>query len=165
MGQEEGLPERLGERCEAQFPNLVACGYYVTSPRSYLYNCIAYAAGDETRKWDCGMLPLDGYYWPQNVLPGGDTDALVRCFTAIGFEVCSDDCLEDGYEKVALYADNWDQWLHAAKQLSDGWWSSKLGDSEDIRHRTPYGLCGTVYGQVSRFMRRRIRSAENEEAG
>ena len=56
--------------------------------------------------------------------------------------------------KVALYADEWGGWTHAARQLADGWWTSKLGPAEDILHRTPSALVGVVYGEVREFMKR-----------
>lgn len=154
VGQSERLPERLAPELEAEFPGLAAPGYYVTSARTDEYNCVAYAAGDTTRYWDCGALPLPGYYWPDRARHGSDIDALIGCFESIGFETCVDGRLALGYEKVALY-DNGQEWTHVAKQLSDGYWSSKLGSCEDIRHKTPYALCGSVYGQVARFMRRK----------
>ena len=46
------------------------------------------------------------------------------------------------------------EWTHAARQLADGWWTSKLGPAEDIRHRTPQALAGDQYGQVVAFMKR-----------
>jgi hypothetical protein len=36
---------------EAIFPNRAAAGYGPRSEPSTLYNCIAYAACDKTRKW------------------------------------------------------------------------------------------------------------------
>ena len=36
---------------ESSFPNLKADGYQVTSPQSLEYNCIAWAAGDNTQWW------------------------------------------------------------------------------------------------------------------
>jgi hypothetical protein len=39
-------------RLESLFPNLRADPYAVTSPASTVYNCIAWAAGDNTRWWE-----------------------------------------------------------------------------------------------------------------
>jgi hypothetical protein len=36
--------------------------YVITSPKDAAYNCIAFAAGDTTHKWDPGRLPEPGYY-------------------------------------------------------------------------------------------------------
>jgi hypothetical protein len=100
------------------------------------------------------MLPIPGYYWPPEAIRGAGIDALVSAFEVTGYEICSGADVEDGYDKVALYVDQFGDWLHVAKQDADGWWSSKLGNSEDIRHRTPHALSGPEYGQVMYYMRR-----------
>jgi hypothetical protein len=48
---------------------------------------------------------------------------------------------------VAIYGQG-GKATHAARQLQDGWWSSKLGDLEDIRHRKSWDLSGGIYGEV-----------------
>ena len=153
---ESGLPERLTQEDERCFPNLNSAGYRVESPKDPTYNCIAFAAGDTTRKWDCLVRPLPGYYWPTNARRGDDPEALKSAFEAIGYEKCEDGNPEDGFEKVALYADKSGYWTHAAKQELDGRWLSKLGDEEDIRHNTPNCFVGSIYGEIVFFMRRRV---------
>jgi hypothetical protein len=37
---------------EAIFPNVFAAGYTPRSEKSAVYNCVAYAAGDESRRWE-----------------------------------------------------------------------------------------------------------------
>jgi hypothetical protein len=63
-------------------------------------------------------------------------------------------------KKVALYVDKDGLWTHAAKQMVDGTWTSKLGNWEDIIHHTPQALAGPdpAYGQVACFMVRRRES-------
>ena len=139
---------------EAAFPNLVTDGYEVTSPASRKYNCISWVAGDITQKWDCTALPMAGYYWPAEATVGQGIDALVSAFKTLRYEVCHDASVERGVEKIALFADTHGEWTHAAKQLSDGRWSSKLGDAEDIAHATTQGVEGLIYGQVKHYMRR-----------
>lgn len=105
------------------------------------------------------MLPEPGYFWPAHALRennNDDIDALKRAFAAIGFEDCADGALEAGYQKVALYAISNDDWLHASIQEPNGEWSSKLGSSYDIRHKTPQCLEGPEYGKVVCFMRKQI---------
>lgn len=68
--------------------------------------------------------------------------------------------MEEGYEKVALFARHDDEGriapTHAAKQLADGRWTSKLGALEDIEHMEPEDVNGPLYGTPIRFMRRAI---------
>jgi hypothetical protein len=54
------------EHVEAIFPDLAAAGYTPKSEKSGVYNCIAFAAGDESRKWR-GYREI-GYYWPEGGL-------------------------------------------------------------------------------------------------
>jgi hypothetical protein len=140
MGKTRRLPERLPKSTEQLFPNLI--DYVVTSPKDASYNCIAFAAGDTSRKWDPSMLPEPGYYWPPGALQddNDDIDALKRAFAQIGFKECDSGDLEPGYQKVALYAVSEDDWRHAAIQEPTGEWSSKLGNSYDIRHKAANAL-------------------------
>lgn len=129
----------------------------MTSPKDASYNCVAFAAGDTARKWDPGMLPAPGYYWPPGAIEeeNDHIDALKRAFAQIGFVECTHGHLEAGYQKVALYAIEEGDWLHAAIQEPNGEWSSKLGSGYDIRHKTPHCVEGPTYGTVMGFMRRR----------
>jgi hypothetical protein len=154
VGLQQRLPIRLAPILERQFKALVASGYRVTSEWTTEYNCIAYAAGDKSRKWDCQGPLIPGYYWPPGAKSGDYIDALESAFVAVGFTLCDSEQLEDGYEKVALYVDSDGKWTHAAKQLPDGRWSSKIGHAEDIAHNSPHCFGGSDYGNVMRFMRR-----------
>ena len=99
------------------------------------------------------MLPAPGYYWPPGARQddGESIEALKQVFAQLGYEPCDNGELEPGYRKVALYALNADDWLHAAVQELNGEWSSKLGNSYDIRHKSPESIEGPTC-----FMRKRI---------
>ena len=71
------------------------------------------------------------------------------------YEPCDDGALEDGFEKVAIYALSFTV-THMARQLASGRWTSKLGELEDIEHETPAELEGDIYGIVVQYMRRAI---------
>ncbi len=133
---------------EEVFPALAGDGYALSSPVTSAYNCIAWAAGESHRWWEPGI------YRP--VQAGDDLASLVRLFASLGYDSCDDERLEPGYEKVALYAGVLDDWTHAARQLPDGWWTSKLGQGADIIHRSPRALAGNAYGQVLSIMKRLI---------
>lgn len=62
--------------------------------------------------------------------------------------------LEEGLVKVAIYADEEDIPQHAARQLADGRWVSKLGDLEDIEHTTLDALEEGVVGRVRLYLQR-----------
>ncbi len=130
------------------FPELVMTGYTVTSHPTEAYNCIAWAAGDQSTWWS----HVAGYRWP-NAQRSPLIESLIEVFTGLGYEKCAGSNLEDGYEKVALYARGV-LWRHAARQRPDGHWTSKLGPDEDIDHPTPEALAGEHYGVVHCIMRR-----------
>jgi hypothetical protein len=82
-------------------------------------------------------------------------DAYQKALETCGFLVCSDALLEPGFEKVALYAIGSEP-QHAARQLPNGLWTSKLGDLEDIKHETLEALEGAEYGRVVLITRRQL---------
>ena len=77
----QGMTDRL-QHLEEIFPDLAAAGYSPKSEKSGVYNCIAYAAGDETRKWE-GYREI-GYYWPEGAKEGHTLDALMSAFEQTG---------------------------------------------------------------------------------
>ena len=137
---------------DEKFPLLVAEGYEVTSEPTDEYNCIAYAVGETDRWWT--HFEGAGYYWPEHAGRSDSIQSLVEVFVGLGYELCEDAGNEPGFSKVALYADSEGDWTHAAVQLNDGRWSSKLGPDEDISHRTPQSLDSDLYGVVNCYMRR-----------
>jgi hypothetical protein len=131
------------------FPRLTLTNHCITSPLSTDYNCIGWSAGDTEHWWQPGV------YWPIAAVPDDfGIAALEALFTALGFVPGGDTSREEGFDKVALYADK-EFYTHAARQLSTGKWTSKLGGSEDIEHDTPEDVAGGVYGRVVQIMKRR----------
>lgn len=149
----------MREDIEREFPKLYASGYEKTSCDDIVYNCIAHAAGDKSNWWECypfGRINIPGYYWPADAKVGYELEALISAYETLGYMLCDSPDLESGFEKVALYADDQGEWKHAAKQLLDGKWSSKLGEREDVSHGDPDDVSGKINGMVSRYMKRPI---------
>ena len=132
------------------FPRSTAAHCRRTSLADVTYNCVAWAAGDTSRWWQSGV------YWP---VPTSRTDygigSLERALQSLGYEVCRDESLEPDFEKVAIYGFGF-FYTHAARQLPNGKWTSKLGKAEDIEHDSPDDIAGGIYGEVVQFMRRRF---------
>ena len=79
--------------------------------------------------------------------------AYIAAFGVIGYEPCANGALEDGFEKVALYALP-SGVTHMARQLGTGRWTSKIGGLEDIEHESPAELEGVEYGDLAQYMRK-----------
>ena len=151
-------------RCKLErlFPDLARIGYAIKSRTTKRYNCIAWAAGDTTRRWDPSNMPkrISGFYWPEEASGYFGVDDLASVFGLLGYEKCAGGTLEFGSEKVALYEDSDPDlgWAHAARQLPDGRWTSKIGELWDIIHNTPEAVIGSGYGRIVCYMRRKIES-------
>jgi len=133
------------------FPGLATNGHEITSPATTDYNCIAWAAGDTSAWWEPDAMGL--YFWPLGARREMTVDAYAEAFSSLGYEPCERADLERGFEKVALYSRAGGP-THAARQLADGRWTSKLGQLEDIAHANLGGLSGDVYGTPTLILRR-----------
>lgn len=138
---------------EANYPNLASTSYQVKSDETPEYNCIAWAAGDTSRWWQPGPL----YYWPAQAPQAITLESYRAAFELMGYQPCDSEELEPGFEKVAIYINTVGEPTHAARQLENGNWTSKLGSWEDIEHSTLRSLEGTgrAYGTVALILRRR----------
>ena len=132
------------------FPNLTSENHRVTSPANLDYNCVAWSAHDTEHWWQPGI------FWPLKLAEDDHgIGALEQAFLALGHQACDNGDLEPGFEKVALYGSGF-MYTHAARQLSDGKWTSKLGKLEDIEHNSPDDVAGGDYGDVMQFMKRPV---------
>lgn len=130
------------------------------SPATPEYNCIAFAANEDFRWW--WPIPQDSYYWPENVPREENLEAFVKAFETLGYLVCDNDNLERGFEKVAIYVDDLGKPKHAARQLRNGKWISKLGNYIDVEHELDclreylLNVGGTDYGTVAVVLKREL---------
>jgi hypothetical protein len=118
------------------------------------YNCIAWAVGD-TERWWCPTGRRGISYWPKWVPRLLSVEAYIQALGTCGFTLCDDASLQDGIEKVALFARIEQGKLvptHAALQLECGEWTSKLGTQEDVKHATLDAVSGPLYGEAVRYV-------------
>jgi len=137
-----------------QFPRLTAANSRPTSPFDESYNCIAWAANELDRWWWPDSQHQS--YWPPEIPREVTLDAFIRAFSLQGYTEHSDAAIELGKQKIALYSIGDGKPTHAARQLADGWWTSKLGQQIDIEHDLT-ALDGPVYGSVARILARPAR--------
>jgi hypothetical protein len=145
---------RLDRYKENEFPNLAATEYRVTSPPTRRYNCFAWAAGESEQWWN-PLEPENPYYWINGVPAELTISAFIQAYRTLGYEPCDRADLEPGFEKIAIYATPDGEPTHAARQLANGQWTSKLGRWEDIEHELE-GLVCEMYGSVKQILQRPI---------
>ena len=67
-------------------PNSKIDPFFITSPKTTYYNCIAWAYGDNTKwYWPDGN---NIYFWPKDIPREENVENFVLLFKKIGFEVC-----------------------------------------------------------------------------
>lgn len=77
----------------------------------------------------------------------------MAAYGTLGYVVCEGEEHEVGFEKIALFAYASGEPTHAARQLDESSWTSKVGRLQDIRHPLR-ALEGDSYGRVVRVMKR-----------
>jgi hypothetical protein len=149
-----------------EFPNLVEESWSEKSPKDPYYNCIAFAASDTRHYWwPTSLFFTKKPYWPAGVPRELSLEAFKAAFATLGFEECNLGDHETGFEKIAIYTLRGKP-QHAARQLRNGGWVSKLGPNEDIEHQTVNGVSGDTYGSVAAYMKRPLeQSTDSNQPG
>jgi hypothetical protein len=80
-------------------------------------------------------------------------EALIQIFQGLKYAICDKGQLEIGFEKIVIFPDS-EAYAHAARQLEDGRWASKIGGWEDIEHNACDGLEDEEYGKIVHFIKR-----------
>lgn len=153
MSSDEEPPQQ--EKVKAWFPD-DPCE--ASSDPIWVYNCVAWAAKEKWRNWTPD-LPRHSIaaYWPKGVGTAPTIENLVLALQTEDFEDCGiDDSLEPGYDKIALLEDEDGEWSHACQLCEDGWWWSKMGMDDDVKH-TKEGIEKYYESKVVRYMRRTTR--------
>jgi len=143
----------VGSKIEQAFPSLNNLNYKLTSPETRSYNCIAWAAGDSSRKWWPDKSNIA--YWPAGIPREETIDTFIAAYKTLDYIGCENGEWEQGFEKIAIYAKYGTEPTHAALQLENGEWTSKLGDSHDISHKTAEIIEGKCYGNVVCYLKRK----------
>jgi hypothetical protein len=139
---------------DAIFPGLRTSSFRITSPPTREYNCIAWAASDTARWWWPDADPDATVFWPSSAPLEETLNAFAAAFAALGYVPCSEEHVENGFEKVALFVAGGVP-THAARQRPNGRWTSKLGFREDIEHDL-HALAGEEYGTMALILKRPV---------
>ncbi len=84
------------------FPALNDGNSRLTSPADEAYNCISWAADDPQRWW--WPDPQEQSFWPPTVPRAESIDAFVMAFGVLGYLERTDDTVEAGKQKIAIFA-------------------------------------------------------------
>ena len=95
-----------------------------------------------------------GVYWPPQIPLEDTLDNYIGAFETIRFSRSTNASLALNLEKIAIFRDNYGSFMHAARQLANGNWTSKLGVHEDIEHGSLAALEDEDYGYVCLIMQR-----------
>jgi hypothetical protein len=142
------------------FPGLARAPFEITSSDTRTYNCFAWAVGRTDLPWD---PTIDYGYWPDDAPREHSLRAFVAIYEKEGFEPCDGFDLEAGFEKIVLFVDGAGLPQHAARQLPNGQWTSKLGRLEDITHEL-HALAGPEYGEPRVVLRRPMDQVETDQS-
>jgi hypothetical protein len=140
------------------FENISPQDFDCKSDRDIKYNCIAWAVGKTNKFW----WPLDEppYWWPDGLpkaLLDEETVAhFVEAFATEGYRPCRNGRVSRRYEKIVLFVASDGKPTHAARLLPTGVWTSKLGEDEDIEHKTLECIEGNLYGRAKLFFKKKI---------
>lgn len=138
----------LRDRLESSFPRLKGTTYAVQDNPTTTYNCIGWAAGDTTRWW----WPNKYGYWPSGIARKVTVESFEAVFGTLGYQRCDNGGRVEGVEKIAIYTKNGVP-THAARQMENGTWTSKMGQGVLISHELDW-LIGTAYGSPAFYMAR-----------
>ena len=139
------------------FPKLNSDPHFkITSENTTDYNCIAWAMGFDDR-WvepPSPHKPSDGrsVWWPVNARSDMSYEALISAFQEVGFKICTETNVHEGYDVVVLYGDG-GIWTHASRIISLNEEHSKFGESWDGIHGRQM-FDGTSYGNPYAYMKR-----------
>ena len=133
------------------FPNSRIDPFLVTSPQTSSYKCIAWAFGDNSRWYWPDSSNI--YFWPNDIPRQETLDSFIKLFESVGYIPTDNGDLEVGFDKIAIYGDSFSNPTHAARQLQNGFWTSKLGRNFDVTH-TIFSMSDGSYGNVLVYMKR-----------
>lgn len=154
MGQEQRV-SLVSDEADRSLPFLVNVPCEIASERTTDYNCFAFAAGETHVWWEPYVFPPApdlNIYWPPGVGVQGTVEDYEAAFATRGFVRCANGEIEADCVKIVIFADDGGP-MHAARQLRDGRWHSKLGDLEDVIHDSLEGLA-EEYGKKLSFLKR-----------
>lgn len=126
-------------------PKLIeGVNFHFTSEETDQYNCV---------NWALGINTSPKYLFQEDGTEDISLKGFIEYYKSLGFEITDDISVEKGVTKIALYADD-GIFVHVARLLDTGMWTSKLGTWEDICHISLDVLAGKFYGIPQVYMKK-----------
>ena len=126
--------------------------FEITSNPTPSYNCIAWAADNDSLWW--WPDSMGQCYWPDYAPREETIDAFIIAYEGLGYRVCNNGDFKNGFTNIAIFASDFGEPRHASRQLANGKWTSKLGKGHDISHEIG-GVSGKQYGSIKVFMKKK----------
>lgn len=136
--------------------------YEVVSPKDSSYNCVAWTIGDKSRKWWPNEHINSFSYWPKNLPNSENLYSFKELYRERGYEECESPDGEEGFEKIAIFANERGMPTHVAHRTGTDMWSSKCDNLQDISHELE-ALEGEAYGSVICIMKRDVRGSTRSD--
>ena len=97
--------------------------------------------------------------WPEGISNEETVEAFVAFFQLFGYALCDGSEFEDGFLKIVIFVNHWDEPTHACRQVpSTRKWTSKMGiEGVDIEHDDLSSIEGPAfYGTAKVYMRKTV---------
>src|SRR4051812_28434243 len=101
MNKKRRHKKRVRARLELWFRALRNVNWKLTSRATKRYNCLAWAVGENHRRWEAG-----NGFWPDNIARDLSLVTLVRAYITRGFVACPEKegrTYNSEYETIVLY--------------------------------------------------------------
>ena len=139
------------------FPNSQAEPFEITSRETGDYNCIGWAVGDSTKFYWPG--PSEFFFWPNEIPRNESLETFQLFFNSLVTKSVPTASWKRAFKKSRFLKKNGLP-THAARQLADGFWTSKLDVLEDVKHSLG-AISGGFYGEIALFLRKNARFEES----
>ncbi|HYE53679.1 MAG TPA: hypothetical protein VD996_02510 [Chitinophagaceae bacterium] len=143
------------EEMESLWPDLKEGeNFHFTSLKKRGYKCVWYALMLD--RGDIDMLWFRDFYNLDPATLDHSAKGYAKCFQQyFGFEECLSKEYEEGFIKIVLYEDKNQDFKHVARVLPNGYFTSKMGNYEDIQHSLE-AVCGNEYGYPVLYMKKSV---------
>jgi hypothetical protein len=147
-------------KIEKWHPKLLGKDYKIIDTDKILekFNCVSFSI-DLYDDWSGSSEPSwrTGYDPPSEIDRSTKLENYIKYFKIFGYDICDNEEYEEGFEKIAIYVDEKNNFKHVARQFVNKW-RSKLGGYKIIEHELEWltGYDADNYGEIGSILKRKI---------